>query len=426
MSSIQGEKNDIKISVIVPVYNMEKYLPQCLDSIISQTLQDIEIIAVNDGSTDNSLNILTDYQNNFSRLHIIDQANQGAGTARNKGINCAKGKYLIFMDPDDYYPSDDCLETLYMAAQRENVQICAGKRIDFCEGKYRDGDGAGDYSNCKENGVVYSKDYPSIYAHQRYLFSAKLIKKNNIYFSAYRRFEDPPFTVKALGCAGRFYQLDKPVYVHRIGYKQNEYSVDTCIDIMHGIEEVFRSVIQYDLQAMYVNSLSDIVENAFFNRYVLRGIPEIDNTIDRINKLCRSQNFSRDENIFTEEKAEEYVWASEREYRKLYEILEKGVPVILYGAGEVNTLFLDIYAEHLQNVIGIAVSDIKDNEKKEYRGFKVRQIEAYEERKDTVYVVITVGIKQQEEIEKKLSGIGFRHIVRMDWRKMKFGFKEQL
>ena len=92
----------VKVSVIVPVYNGEEYLEECLDSIINQTLEDIEIICVNDGSTDNSLKILKKYAKNDDRFIILDEDNQGAGISRKKGIDVSKGEFIYLMDSDDY------------------------------------------------------------------------------------------------------------------------------------------------------------------------------------------------------------------------------------------------------------------------------------------------------------------------------------
>ena len=83
------------ISIIIPVYNVENYLKQCLDSVINQTYKNTEIICVNDGSTDNSLNILLDYKQKDSRIQVINQKNGGLSNARNTGINAANGKYII-------------------------------------------------------------------------------------------------------------------------------------------------------------------------------------------------------------------------------------------------------------------------------------------------------------------------------------------
>jgi len=93
---------NMKISIIIPIYNVEKYLARCLDSVISQTYKNLEIILVNDGSKDNSLKICKNYQKRDSRIIIIDKINEGVSVARNTGIEAANGKYIGFVDPDDW------------------------------------------------------------------------------------------------------------------------------------------------------------------------------------------------------------------------------------------------------------------------------------------------------------------------------------
>ena len=93
-----------KVSVIVPVYNTEEYLCKCLDSIIEQTLKEIEIICIDDGSNDNSLDILKNYAKKDKRITVISQKNLHAGVARNAGITVAKGEYLSFLDSDIIFP----------------------------------------------------------------------------------------------------------------------------------------------------------------------------------------------------------------------------------------------------------------------------------------------------------------------------------
>nr|MCR4662874.1 glycosyltransferase [Endomicrobiaceae bacterium] len=101
-----------KVSVIVPVYNVEQYLRQCLDSIINQTFKDFECICVNDGSTDNSLTILQEYSKKDNRIKIINQKNSGSSVSRNNGIKQALGQYVSFVDADDWI-TDNYLEILY-------------------------------------------------------------------------------------------------------------------------------------------------------------------------------------------------------------------------------------------------------------------------------------------------------------------------
>lgn len=112
--------NNIKVSVIVPVYNCEKYLKKCLDSLVNQTLKDIEIICVNDGSTDNSGRILEEY--NDKRIKIINKENGGQSSARNIGIDIAKGEYIGFVDSDDWVDLD-FFEKLYNTAKKYDADI---------------------------------------------------------------------------------------------------------------------------------------------------------------------------------------------------------------------------------------------------------------------------------------------------------------
>jgi len=118
---------NIKISIIIPVYNSEKFLNRCLDSIVNQTIKDIEIICINDGSTDNSLSILNDYAKNDKRISIINISNHGAGYARNKGLEKAKGDYIGFCDSDDYVDLN-YYETLYNYSLQQKYDIIRGIR----------------------------------------------------------------------------------------------------------------------------------------------------------------------------------------------------------------------------------------------------------------------------------------------------------
>lgn len=116
-------KNNMpKVSIIIPIYNVENYLKECLDSVVNQTLKDIEIICVNDGSTDNCLNILKEYANNDSRIKIIDKKNSGYGHSMNVGLDNATGEYIGIVEPDDYVETN-MYEELYEIAIEKDVDI---------------------------------------------------------------------------------------------------------------------------------------------------------------------------------------------------------------------------------------------------------------------------------------------------------------
>lgn len=126
----------VKVSVVIPVYNAEKYLRQSLDSISSQTLKDIEIICVDDGSSDSSPELLTAYAEVDTRFRIISQPNSGPGIARNTGMRAAVGKYIIFLDSDDWF-EPDFLENMYEMVERHgsDIGICKAEQFDSASGQ---------------------------------------------------------------------------------------------------------------------------------------------------------------------------------------------------------------------------------------------------------------------------------------------------
>lgn len=117
------------ISVIIPVYNVEPYLNLCIDSVLRQTYRNIEIILINDGSTDNSGMICDSYAKKHANIRVVHQENGGLSDARNKGIELAKGKYLFFLDSDDWL-DENCLATLHRLLKDNDCEIAAGNYIE--------------------------------------------------------------------------------------------------------------------------------------------------------------------------------------------------------------------------------------------------------------------------------------------------------
>ena len=115
-------KQAVKVSVIIPVYNSEAYLKECLDSVVHQTLQDIEIICVDDGSTDASMDILQKYAQKDERFRILEQQHLGGGAARNLGLKEAEGEYLSFLDSDDYFELD-MLQKIYLRCKEKKADV---------------------------------------------------------------------------------------------------------------------------------------------------------------------------------------------------------------------------------------------------------------------------------------------------------------
>lgn len=226
-----------KVSVIVPVYNMEKYVGECLDSVLGQTLSDIEVVVINDGSTDNSLSIIREYQKSDDRIVIINKKNAGVGAARNDGIQAATGEYLAFMDPDDLYANHDVLLHCYEAAQREGVAVAGGYFVYL----YPDGSTKEESEKqigsltIRAKGLTEYKDYQCDYGYTNYIYRRNLIVENQICFPPYKRFQDPPFFVKAMIAAERFYTLDEPAYLYRQLPGTGKTTAAKTVDFLHGI-----------------------------------------------------------------------------------------------------------------------------------------------------------------------------------------------
>lgn len=181
-----------KISVIVPIYNTEKYLPKCLDSLTGQTLKDIEIICVNDCSTDNSFQILQKYAVNDDRIKIIDlKENTGAAVARNKGIDEANGEYIGFVDSDDFV-DEDFYEKLYNKAVETGADTVKGNIYNFDEttGKVELTDFYNKNDEIQENSVYF------LYGFTSAIYRTNFIKQNKICFpEGITHFEDPYFSI---------------------------------------------------------------------------------------------------------------------------------------------------------------------------------------------------------------------------------------
>lgn len=197
------------VSICVPVYNAEKYLSECLDSLISQTLSNIEIICVNDGSTDGSDKILSKYAKKYENIRVIKQRNQGLGGARNAGIRHSSGEYIGFVDADDFVDKT-MFEVLYNKAKQKNCDI-AMCNLDFVP-------------NAKTKKHMWYHPYEGKITAEfldrniqpwNKIVSRKLIEKTN--FSFYKKNGDDMFILLMLEANG-IVSVDDVLYHYRVGH----------------------------------------------------------------------------------------------------------------------------------------------------------------------------------------------------------------
>ena len=214
---------DIKVSVIIPVYNVSYYLEPALDSVIDQTLREIEIICIDDGSTDSSLEILKKYQKADDRIRIATEQNAGPARARNNGLARARGRYVMFLDADDFYELT-LLERLYNAAENENLDITIA---DYDNSNCRDARferriNAAHEDILKTGRVISRGDCPdelfscTTGAAWNKLFRRSFIQEKELSFIDVRMFEDVYFTLIAMAIADRIGYVDERLIHHRI------------------------------------------------------------------------------------------------------------------------------------------------------------------------------------------------------------------
>ncbi len=205
-------KSEPKISVIVPVYNVEKYLEKCLDSIVNQTLRDIEIICINDGSTDASGAILEKFNKNDERIVVVNKRNGGLTSARNAGLEIAKGEFIGFVDSDDWVDLD-FYEKLYNAAIETESDIATGGIVRKNEKTHKirlNFEKQCVYTTFEDKvNCMNAINSPSVW---NKIYKRAFLEKIELKFQNVRYYEDGRYTINA------FYYSDKLVTVPGANY----------------------------------------------------------------------------------------------------------------------------------------------------------------------------------------------------------------
>lgn len=238
-----------RVSIILPTYNVERYLEKCLDSVLEQTYKNIEIIVVDDGSTDSSLEIAKRYKEKDERIKVLTQENKGSGPARNLGLEHAIGEYCIFVDPDDWI-DDNLVEKLLSYQSINDYDLVAthwkiwdryGKKIrrdKFTNVVYR-------AENTEETRKLYLKLFGLDYlvAPTTKLYKMSIIKENNISFPDLRRSQDIVFNYRYYECVKSVYAIDCGYYNYRFDNKNNFNKVKK--DYFKTLERIYDEIMMY-------------------------------------------------------------------------------------------------------------------------------------------------------------------------------------
>ena len=280
---IRNILNIKKISVIIPVFNNEYYLTDCLNTVINQTLENIEIICIDDGSTDNSSIIIQIYSEFDKRIISLTQTNQGSGISRNRGIKYSRGKYISFMDSDDLYYDNFALENLYNVANKNKAIICGGGIRKFKE--INDTIINNDTLFEKE-GFINFIDYQYDFDYQRFIYNKNFLKKYKINFPNYLRYQDPPFFIKAMAIAKRFYAIKNITHKYRRKYKH--LNLKQVFDMIYGFRDCLQLEEKFHLYKLYNLTLNRINTDLFIKR--IKKFRENRDLIDLIVKVLNSIN----------------------------------------------------------------------------------------------------------------------------------------
>jgi len=203
----------VAISIIMPIYNDESVLEQSINSVAKQTLNDIELICINDGSTDGSLNVLNEFAEKYDFVKVVSQENKGSGKARNYGMDIAEGDYIGFLDADDYFIDDDALERLYCAASLNDATMVTGNIL-------HDVDKPGEFIPFRhleyftEDRVILPEEYGLPWSFYKSIYKTTFLRDNEIYFPDLLRGQDPVFLAEILTKVDKIHAVATDVYAY--------------------------------------------------------------------------------------------------------------------------------------------------------------------------------------------------------------------
>lgn len=412
--------DNIKISVVIPFFNMERYIGACLDNVLQQTLEEIEIICVDDGSTDGSREIAAAYEGKNAKIVVIYQNNQGSGPARNAAINRARGKYIAFMDADDYYPNENVLERLYITAERENVVICGGSLILDREGqKITDEKSKRHFTR---TGLMEYREYQYVLGYTRFIFRTSFLRENRIYFPAYRRFQDPPFLARAMICAKSFFAVATDVYVYRTFDRTPLFqSFEVVNDLAKGIGDVLKMSVEGHFEKMQGDMVQKVLGHiSNFYKSIYQGNETLAELLDRLQSymdeglLREDGRFMEKPRLMAKDEIKEYLDGIYEKEHRLWKKINNFSMLVIYGAGVVGQdLYKYLMQKGYNGMVEFGVTFPKENEV--IFGKKVRNLREYLPKCKEALVLVAASKKNAPDMIEYAEKQGFEQIERVNW-----------
>lgn len=295
-----------QISVIIPLYNNDEYISDCVKSVQNQTVINLEIIVIDDGSIDNSAEIVKRLEKLDNRIKYYHQQNGGSASARNAGLKVANGKYVAFLDSDDYYVDADALEYMLISCIDYKCLLCGSYRIEnrngtiVCEDHYCD---LGDIP--PEGKCFLFSEYQNDFFFQRYIFSREIFNKTGIEFPNYRRYEDPVFLSRVMAHSKKFYIVPKVLHCYRKGHQNYQENGKFIVENLKGLRDVlviaerngYSKLFDLTIERINYMFLNDILNN--YSQEVEALLKEINGIYKHYNNCNSDIPFISSNSIFS-------------------------------------------------------------------------------------------------------------------------------
>lgn len=405
-----------KVSVIIPVYNVEKYLDECLDSVINQTEKDIEIICVEDCSTDSSLEILQEYAKKDERIVILrNEVNLGLSITRNKGLDIARGEYILFVDSDDFIELTLIETTLKYANGVDivcfNFRECNSDKIGSFTHNYAFENKV--YSN-EEYFETATATYSITVITCNKLYRREFLRENNVEFAPGLLYEDVLFYFYCILNAKQISCIDDMLYVYRARpnsittKKLTQKNVDdTFWILLKTTEEYLKGSFSLQMN-LSIERFLRFVGNTYIKRYrQLIGDKSIENvTKDELTVHRKLQNIYAPLMAgvstrikFTDEQTQK---------------IKSAENIIVYGAGDFARETINYLDSNDIYIKGIAVSNTEKS-RKSLLGTPVSDIKDFINLKDNCIIIIAATSTYSEEIKIYLQELGFCDYIEFNW-----------
>lgn len=416
-----NELEIIKMSIIIPVYNGEKYLEQCIKSALRQTLKELEIICVDDGSTDDSMCILRQMQKIDTRITIYHQNNLGAGAARNLALTKARGKYVAFLDADDFYMDNSALELMYEACEEKGVSVCASAKRHMIN-RVTHTKSTIEVFRKNEIGTVLSyKEFQIDYYYQNYIFLRKFLVEHNILFPIYRRYQDPPFFVKAFFLAEHFVAVDTCLYCYRATEDRPKFNSKKTEDLLKGIIDNLIFAEQNELDILFRNTAKRLDDDFAMIIYENMSLNRL-NILDLLLKCSQMIGEKYNNPAYVVKPLRLLLIGSNQYEKKLLKDIEMQKEITIYGAGKYGQCFLRFLKKNKlsHKVKNVVVSNLNGNVDN-MNGIPVISLERFLTQEDRQPLIVTVNSENSKAIVELLNQNSY-----MDYRVLDELFWEQL